>query len=423
MNTSANGILPRARGTVLGGHWSMLALVLWGFLLSLLVGADGSPGWRLVRTGVVLATTALALWLFSATRRLEGWAALVCGTIGLAVGIAFGFRFLTFDGFTWTALAGLIELVLGLVLVAAGIRRLVGGMARARRFAAAVTLICATLLALWNLAPALVATNVPPIPMEGAIPGDLGLTAREVRFVADDGVELWGWYVPSANGAAVVLRHGASSTANDALGHAAVLARHGYGVLVTDARGHARSGGRAMDFGWYGDSDIHAAVSFLATQPDVDAERIAVVGLSMGGEEALGAAAAEPRIAAVVAEGATGRTDADKAWYADLYGFRGQIQLGLEWLQYSLADLLTDAPKPIPLSTAASVAAPRPVLLIAAGRVADEGHAAAYIQQHAPASVTVWVVPGAGHIQGLSVAPEEWERTVISFLDAALAGS
>jgi pimeloyl-ACP methyl ester carboxylesterase len=337
------------------------------------------------------------------------------------VGIAFGFRFLTVDGLRWRAVLGLIELVAGLVLVAAGVRSLVAGLARGWRFVAASALILGTLLALWNLAPAVVATNVPPIPAEGATPADLGLTAREVRFVAADGVELWAWYVPSANGAAVVLRHGSGSTANDTLGHAAVLARHGYGVLVTDARGHARSGGRAMDFGWYGDRDIAAAVSFLATQPDVDAGRIAVVGLSMGGEEALGAAAAEPRIAAVVAEGATGRTDADKAWFADLYGFRGQIQLGLEWLGYTLTDLLTEASRPIPLGDAVRVAAPRPVLLIAAGRVPDEGHAAAYIQQHAPASVTVWVVPGAGHIQGLSVAPDEWERTVIGFLDAALA--
>jgi pimeloyl-ACP methyl ester carboxylesterase len=169
---------------------------------------------------------------------------------------------------------------------------------------------------------------------------------------------LWAWYVPSENGAAAVLRHGSGSTGSSVLAQAEVLARHGYGVLVTDARGHGRSSGRAMDFGWYGDTDIGAAVTFLAAQPDVDPDRIAVVGLSMGGEEAL--------------------VDAARA------------------------------------------AAPRPVLLIAAGGVPDEGHAAAHIQRHAPASVTVWVVPGAGHTQGLSVAPAEWERTVIGFLDGAL---
>jgi hypothetical protein len=32
----------------------------------------------------------------------------------------------------------------------------------------------------------------------------------------------------------------------------------------------------------------------------------------------------------------------------------------------------------------------------------------------------VWTVPDAGHIQGLVVSPEEWERVVIGFLDQAL---
>jgi pimeloyl-ACP methyl ester carboxylesterase len=356
-------------------------------------------------------------------RRIGAWIAFAYGIIGLAVGIVFGLRFLMVDGLSWRAGVGLIMLVNGLVLVATGVGRLVSGLGRGRRFVAGATLLFALLLALWIFTPAVLATNVPPIPVEEATPADFGLTAREVRFAADDGIELWAWYVPSDNGAAVVLRHGSGSTGSSVLAQAEVLARHGYGVLVTDARGHARSGGRAMDFGWYGDADIVAAVSFLATQSDVNADRIALVGLSMGGEEALGAMAADPRIAVVVAEGATGRTDADKAWLADMYGFRGQIQLGLEWMQYSLTDLLTDASKPIALADAARAAAPRPVLLIAAGQVPDERDAAAYIQKQAPASVTVWVVPGAGHTEGLSVAPVEWERIVIGFLDAALGQS
>jgi predicted alpha/beta hydrolase len=68
---------------------------------------------------------------------------------------------------------------------------------------------------------------------------------------------------------------------------AAVLARHGYGALLTDTRGHGRSGGHAMDFGWWGGRDIAAAVSFLSRQPSVRAGQIAVLGESMGGEQAL----------------------------------------------------------------------------------------------------------------------------------------
>jgi uncharacterized protein len=119
----------------------------------------------------------------------------------------------------------------------------------------------------------------------------------------------------------------------------------------------------------------------------------------------------------------TARTDADKDWLPEVFGIRGRIQLGLEYLQYGLTDLLTDASRPTTLADAACIGAPRPVLIIAAGDVENEVYSAAHIQQQAPSSVTVWVVPGAGHTQGLSVAPTEWEHTVISFLDASLSRS
>ena len=118
------------------------------------------------------------------------------------------------------------------------------------------------------------------------------------------------------------------------LDHAVVLARHGYGVLLYDARGMGRSGGRAMDFGWYGDRDVAAAVSFLASRPEVDPTKIGAVGLSMGGEEAVGAAALDQRIRAVVGEGVTNRTDADKGWLTEAHGFRGWLQQRLEWALY-----------------------------------------------------------------------------------------
>jgi dienelactone hydrolase len=220
------------------------------------------------------------------------------------------------------------------------------------------------------------------------------------------------------------MRHGAGdSTADSVLPQAAVLARRGYGVLATDARGHARSEGRAMDFGWFGDEDIEAAVSFLADQPGVEPDRIGVVGFSMGGEEAIGAATADPRIAAVVAEGATARTDGDKTWLADQYGLQGRFQLGLEWIQYTVTDLLTDASKPSTLPDAVEDAAPTPVLLIAAGEVEDEQQAAAHLKEKSPSTVTVWVVPDAGHTDGFDTAPDEWEERVVGFLDAALQRS
>ena len=56
-------------------------------------------------------------------------------------------------------------------------------------------------------------------------------------------------------------------------------------------------------------------------------------------------------------------------------------------------------------------AARRPVLLIAAGRVADEAHADKWIQAGSPSTVTIWVVPGATHTGGLHTQPQECRPT------------
>ena len=239
-------------------------------------------------------------------------------------------------------------------------------------------------------------------------------------MTTDDGVRLAGWYLPSRNRAAVVLLHGAGSTRSNVLDEAAVLARHGFGVLMIDARGHGDSGGRAMDFGWHGDADIAAATGYLAERPDVDPQRIGVVGMSMGGEEAIGAAASNPLIGAVVAEGATARNAADEAWLSDRFGVRGLLQEQLERLQDMVTDVLTDASVPTSMRDAVAASGDTRYLLITAGNVADEGHAAAYIAAGAPDRVQIWTVPDGDHTGGLDTAPGEWERHVIDFLSEPL---
>jgi pimeloyl-ACP methyl ester carboxylesterase len=219
----------------------------------------------------------------------------------------------------------------------------------------------------------------------------------------------------------VVLLHGSGSTRSATLEHAAVLAGHGYGALLLDARGHGRSGGRAMDLGWQGDADVTAALDWLEVQPEVaPGTRFVLAGLSMGGEEAIGAAAADERVAGVVAEGATGRVAADRAWLSDAYGLRGSVQELLERAQEAVVDVLTDASPPRSLRSAAS-AAGVPMLLIAAGDVADEALAAEHIAEGSD-RVEVWVVPGGDHTGALATAPEAWEDRVVALIERTTAG-
>jgi uncharacterized protein len=271
---------------------------------------------------------------------------------------------------------------------------------------------------LFPLMWAAITTNRPPGTPGTATPANYGLSYHTVAFRTADGVRLSAWYIPARNGAAVVVLPGSGSTRTAVLPQAAVLARHGYGVLLVDGRGHGLSGGHSMDFGWWGDRDIAAAVSFLDWQSGVRPGKIAVAGESMGGEQGLAAMGADPRIHAVVAEGATGQQLADHGWLPQ--GIDSVMQRGMEWVMYTAAGLLSGAPRPMSIPDAVHAAAPRPALIIAAGAVADEPVAARWFQAASPATVHVWVVPHAGHTQGLATAPQAWETDVIGFLNTAL---
>jgi uncharacterized protein len=295
---------------------------------------------------------------------------------------------------------------------------LVGAVPGWWRLLAIPAMIALLWFVLFPLTVAVNAANRPPGPLGQATPASYRLSYRDVAFRTSDGVWLSAWYLAPRNGAAVVLLPGAGSTRTAVLPQAAVLARHGYGALLADTRGHGRSGGHAMDFGWWGGRDISAAVSFLEHQPGIQAGKIAVLGLSMGGEQAIAATGADPRIRAVIAEGVTGMQPADRGWLPN--GIDGVLQRGMEWVQYTAAGLLSGTPRPLPLRDAIRAAAPRPVLIIAGGAVPDEPAAARWFQAASPATVHLWVIPHAGHTRALATQPRAWEAHVISFLNTAL---
>ena len=389
--------------------------------LAFLTGRDGSPGWQALRVIVVaLGAAAAGAAVSRLGRRWRGGALLLFGIAGAAAGAGIAVAWVPKAGLTLTTAAGVVALAAGLVSLAFGLVDLGGPRRGWLGWGVVAALALASAVVVLSLAIAVAATNVPPTALGSETPADRGLSFEAVEFPAADGVGLSGWYVPSHNGAAVVLLPGSGSTRSAVLDHAVVLAGGGYGVLLFDARGHGESGGRAMDFGWFGDADIGGALDYLMQRPDVTSGRLALVGLSMGGEEAIGAAAGDRRVQGVVAEGATGRTAADKAWLAEEYGFRGLIQQGVDRLTYWLADLMTSADPPISLHDAVVQMAPRPVLLITAGEVPDESLAAYFLAAATPATVTVEEIPGAGHTGGLATAPEVWTARVLAFLDSLL---
>jgi pimeloyl-ACP methyl ester carboxylesterase len=119
---------------------------------------------------------------------------------------------------------------------------------------------------------------------------------------------------------AVVLAAGSGPTDRDSMvfgipimGHiAAALVDAGFFVVRYDKRGIGQSGGRAEsatipDY----TEDLRAAVAWLEKRKDVDKKRIAVVGHSEGAWVALGAAARDKRVAALVLVAGPGTTGAE----------------------------------------------------------------------------------------------------------------
>jgi pimeloyl-ACP methyl ester carboxylesterase len=102
----------------------------------------------------------------------------------------------------------------------------------------------------------------------------------------------------------VVMAHGLSGTRRDGLGpFAERFAAAGIAALVFDHRGFGDSRGEPDLFSPKRQlEDWHAAIAFARSLPGIDADRVATFGSSMGGGNALAAAAQDARVAAAISQ-------------------------------------------------------------------------------------------------------------------------
>ena len=232
---------------------------------------------------------------------------------------------------------------------------------------------------------------------------------------AADGTPLACWYAAGENGASIILVHGAKSNLTSLTEHAAFLREAGYGVLALTLRGHGGSGGRGNAFGWQCGQDVTAAVDFLQAE---GVAHIGALGLSMGSEVLLGSAADQPEITAIVADGASQRSLADYLTIPENRTLRRSWTTRLMYASVRLFSGQTP-PEQTLLSSITSAVDTR-FLFIAAGNVEKELTFGGLYAAATSDRSTLWVVPGAGHTQGLSVATQEYVSRVVGFFDETL---
>jgi alpha-beta hydrolase superfamily lysophospholipase len=138
----------------------------------------------------------------------------------------------------------------------------------------------------------------PPI----STPASLGLRFETISVDAP-GATLAGWFIPARGGArgpGVVLVHGWESARDRTLPMASFLHAAGFHCLTVDIRGHGANRAEVLPIsgGEFG-TDALAAFEALLARPEVS--KGAISGHSMGGIGAILAAAADHRVAALVA--------------------------------------------------------------------------------------------------------------------------
>ncbi len=279
----------------------------------------------------------------------------------------------------------------------------------------AVGLSLCTIIALRHYEDAL--RNFTPEPPETILthPENTGIQGLEdASFISSDHTLIGAWYVPSHNGAAVVLVHGTSADRSSLLVEMKSLAAAGFGVLAYDGPGYGLSGGSVC---WGDDSTaaLSAAIGWLAARPELKPGRIGALGLSMGGYVLTQFAAHDQRLQSLVLEAVPPDMIETTRWQHRKWGFLSE-QPALWALRHSAMPL--DHPGPKDLIAAI---APRPLLMISGDQ--DQTVPLFMTRQLfdlASNPKSLWVVAGAGHGRYGEVAPEEYSRRLAAFFTLTL---
>lgn len=251
-------------------------------------------------------------------------------------------------------------------------------------------------------------------------PGDWALPFEAITVTAADGLRLAGWYIPTQNGAVIMAQHGYKGNRAEMLNEAAMFHAHGYGVLLTSVRAHDYSEGEQVTFGYREMQDLEAWYQFLLTRPEVDPERLGILGNSMGGSLVIQYAAQNPQIKALAANCAfSSLEDTVNVSIKSITGLPPFpfAPLILWWGEQESGLSASDINAKVWISTLS----PRPVFLMQGGAdnvVSSDSGQRLYDAAGEPK--TLWFEPALGHTEFDVSMADEYEKRVVGFFDEHL---
>jgi pimeloyl-ACP methyl ester carboxylesterase len=246
-------------------------------------------------------------------------------------------------------------------------------------------------------------------------PAEFDLAYEEVSFLASDGLNLYGWWIPAPGShRAVVILHGHGGSMDMDVHRAAPFHAAGFHVLLFDFRAHGRSEGNLITFGYLERRDVLGAVSFLKER---GVKRIGLLGLSLGGIVAMTATPICPDVLAAVSDGGPVRMLTSLTVWGMEHRFPRWFAGALAWLAICGASLRLGANlfHYEPVRWVGKIT-PRPIFFVHGEQDQylpdfDDLYAAANEPKQA------WRVPAAGHTTVSQLIPEEYSHRVIAFFE------
>jgi uncharacterized protein len=256
-------------------------------------------------------------------------------------------------------------------------------------------------------------------------PAHVGLVYEDIRFQArGEELSIAAWHIPTARtNRAVIIAHGVGGCrGREFTAHSLELVKHlissGFAVLVIDLRGHGASDGARMTYGIRERREVLGAVDWLLAQGYAPGA-IGVLGASMGGVAAIGAAGEEPAIGALISDSACAdfpamiRLHFRRLSKLPLFFLPGALLIGRLMIGENLARLR-------PAELLRGIAG-LPVLIIHAkgDRLVPVEHARALAQA---GGTELWITESARHLGSFAANQHAYIRRVIHFFDHALVG-
>jgi len=253
-------------------------------------------------------------------------------------------------------------------------------------------------------------------------PAKYGFGFEEIAIPTKNDKNLYGWWVPAENPnnedkPTIILIHGWSRNVDRVMAFIKKLHPAGYNLLAFDSRCHGKSDDDKFSSMVKFTEDIRAAIDYSEKLPNVDINRVGVLGLSIGGAASIYAAALDKRIKSVV----TGGSFSHPSRVMEIEFKKRKIpQFPFVWFIFKYMEFRIGA-KFDDIAPVNNIAKTNASIFLIHGiddATAPVSHADELYKAGNPDKVKLWKVKGKGH-SDCNHHPEFWGK-VLSFYEDSL---